>query len=555
MAKFFNKDMGELAHQLTISPRRLRMSQIRGMERLLAIIDPNRAYPFDFVCYHITKYRKRAKSAGSAIPGQALISDLVTMAEVCSRGASIPVSELGEPYRTHQQLAEDLKVSTKTIRRWRNRGLLGMRVVFEDGVNRLAFLQATIDRFVANNRELVERGASFRQLTQAEREEIVLVARELLSRESLKLHAVAKRVAEQSGRAVETVRYTLRRYDASCGSDPLFTRQGEPVRCEREESIWRCKQSGESVASIAGAFDCTTEEIEQVLRRVQVQQWRHAPLTYVDNELFDAPNADEFILDAPEPTCDQPPKPRIPKDLPTYLKSLYLVPLLTREQEHDLFRRYNYLKFKARRLIDATETDDISVTAFFDIKALMERIDSLKQRIIQANLRLVVSIAKKHVGWTRNFFETVSDGNISLMRAVENFDCARGTKFSTYASWAVMKNYARSIPEEYYRQARCVTGQEALLEQAADHRAAPASPSDRLRVRELIDDGLNELNEREREIVRGHFGLVGDDGPQTLEQIGKRFGVTKERIRQIEQRALARLREVLAPSLIDALTA
>ena len=109
----------------------------------------DRTYPFEFVCYRITKYRKRGPSTGYAIPGKALLADLVTMAEVISRKANLSTKELGEPFKTHQELAEDLKVSTKTIRRWRNRGLMGLRVVFEDGVNRLAFLQGTIDRFVA----------------------------------------------------------------------------------------------------------------------------------------------------------------------------------------------------------------------------------------------------------------------------------------------------------------------------------------------------------------------------------------------------------------------
>ena len=141
------------------------------------------------------------------------------------------------------------------------------------------------------------------------------------------------------------------------------------------------------------------------------------------------------------------------------------------------------------------------------------------------------------------------------MRAVERFDYSRGTKFSTYASWAIMKNYARSIPEQHYHCSRYVTGREEILDATADHRPAPASESDRQRVRELIAAGMSELTEREREIVSGHFGLGNKSGALTLEQLGKRFGVTKERIRQIERRALTRLREVLGPSLADALPA
>ena len=554
MPKFFNSDIADLANQLTRSPRRLRMEQIRGIERLIELAEPDRAYPFDFVCYHITKYRKRGvATTGFSIPGKALISDLVTMAEVISRKAAIPVSELREPYKTHQQIAEELDVSTKTIRRWRDRGLMGIRMVFEDGVNRLAFPQRTIDRFVNRHRDLVAKGASFKQLTASERDRIVERARELRSQSPVKLHAAARAIAEEVGRAVETVRYTLRRYDEAHPDAALFADNGLGPWCERQLAIWRCHESGESTSSIARAFGCPVEEIEQTLRQVQVRKWSQWRWDYIRHELWDAPNADAIILEVPEPPAEKAPAPRLPRDIPPYLRSLYLTPLLTREQEHDLFRRYNYLKYKVAKTLKGLDPGQITKPEYETLRCLVEQVESVKQRIIRANLRLVVSIAKKHVGWSPNFFEVISDGNMSLMRAVEKFDHTRGTKFSTYATWAIMKNYARSIPEQHYRCSRYVTGQDELLDAAPDCRAAPACPSDRRRLREAIAAGMNVLDEREREVVSGHFGLGSREGALTLEQLGQRFGVTKERIRQIERRALARLREVLAPSLADAL--
>ena len=553
MPKFFNKDMADLAHQLTLSPRRLRVAQIQEMEAVLGLVDPDRSYPFDFVCFRITKYRKRSSRTSAFVPGKALISDLVTMAEVCSRKANLRVAELSDASQTHQQLAKELGVSTKTIRRWRTRGLMGLRAVFDDGVNRLIFCRGTIDRFVQRNKELVERGASFRQLTTAERNRIIEQARELVAERPLKLHAAAKIIAEQTGRAVETIRYTLRRHDTSAGKDALFKLNGEVIHCAREAAIWRCHEAGEAVESIARAFECLAGEIDQVIRTVRVRRWRQAPLSCVPNELFDAPNADALILDTAEPVVAGAKPPRIPKDLPPYLRSLYLTPLLTREQEQDLFRRYNYLKHKAADALRDLEPEQVSAERFDAVALLIERIDTLRQRIVRANLRLVVSIAKKHVGWSPAFFEVISDGNISLMRAVEKFDYARGTKFSTYATWAVMKNYARSIPEEHYLGLRYMTGQEGLLDSKPAAQPEEVYQSDRQHVRELIEASLEELPEREREIVSQHFGLGSKGKKVTLEQLGQRFGVTKERVRQIELRALARLREVLSPSLVEAL--
>jgi RNA polymerase sigma factor (sigma-70 family) len=552
--KFYNSDMADLAHQLTLSPRRLRLAQIRGIEELLGLIDVQKAYPFEFVCFHITNYRKRGPTTGYSIPGKALIGDLAAMAELLSRRASIPLTDVDEPYHSHEQVAAELKVSTKTVRRWRDRGLMGIRVVSEDGVGRLVFLRRTVDRFKKRNKDLVARGASFTQLSGAERNRIVRRARELLAEQPMKLHAAAKVLSEETGRAVETVRYTLRRFDETHPKRALFADRTDGGFSERDLSIWRCHEAGDSNASIARAFTCSIDDVERVLRSVQLHKWSGLSWDHVHDELFDAPNADAIILDAPEPPPSDAPLPKPPKDVPSYLQSLYLTPLLTPEQERDLFRRYNYLKFKTAEALRKLDPDSASKAQYVRVADLMARVDATRQRITSANLRLVVSIAKKHVGWSHNFFEVVSDGNMSLMRAMEKFDCARGTKFSTYATWAIMKNYARSIPEQRYHYARYVTGQEEILSTEADRSTEPANESDREHVRNAIASGMSELDEREREIIASHFGLGRSGAPLTLEQLGKRFGVTKERVRQIEQRALARLREVLAPSLVDALT-
>ncbi len=552
MPKFLNKDLAELAHQLTLSPRRLRMEQIHGIGGLLDLVEEDKAYPFDLVCYHITRYRKRGGSTSASILGKDLIRDLVTIAEVISRKAALTVAELGQPYKTQEEVADRLKVSTKTVRRWRDRGLLGVRVVFEDGVNRLAFCDSMVERFVTRKKDLVSRGASFKQLTDMERQHMVERARELRTHQPLKLHAAARIIADEMGRAVETVRYTLRRHEESSAA-PLFATGGHHAIDERYLAVWRCHEARESVSSMATAFDRTEGEIEAILRHVQVVRWRENPFGCVYNELFDAPNADALILEVPEPPGSDAPLRPPPKDTLPYLRSLYLTPLLTSQQEQDVFRRYNYLKWKTSQTVKRLDPDEVTAEQHESLTRAMGRIDEFKQRIIRANLRLVVSIARKHVGWSPNFFEIISDGNMSLMRAIEKFDYARGNKFSTYATWAIVKNYARSVPAQRYLAGRYVTGQDELLHAAPDKSVAPVPDSDREHVRKLIAAGLSELNEREREIVSGHFGLGRKGGSLTLEQLGERFGVTKERIRQIEQRALAHLREVLAPSLVDAL--
>ncbi|HNQ23360.1 MAG TPA: sigma-70 family RNA polymerase sigma factor [Phycisphaerae bacterium] len=553
MPAFVNRNLAELAHQLTLSPRRLRFAQLAGIQKLLGLVERDASYPYEFVCYHITGYQKRGTAPSASLPGKALVSDLVALGEMLSRQAGLSVAEMPEPYLTHEQVAKELCVSTKTIRRWRARGLLGLRAVFPDAVNRLVFLRSAVDGFVKRNADLVARGASFSQLSVVERKQIVERARAILAERPLRMHALARVVAEETGRAVETVRYTLRRYEASGGQPPLFAGHGPGFASAREEAIWSCRAAGEAVASIARAFETSPEAIEAVLRAVQVRLWRHNPPEFIPNELFDAPHADALILEVPEPPEEVGTGRRAPGGVPAYLRSLYSIPLLTFAQEQDVFRRYNYLKYLAVRKIKSLKPETASAEDVEAVRALLARSDGIKQRIVRANLRLVVSIAKRHVGTGDDFFEVVSDGNMSMMRAVEKFDFARGNKFSTYATWAIMKNYARSIPEQRYHYHRYVTGQDELLESAADDRPAPVPADERQQVRQTLAAALDALDEREREIVTQHFGLSSQRESLTLEQLGTRFGVTKERIRQIERRALQQLREVLGPQVAFAL--
>jgi RNA polymerase primary sigma factor len=290
-----------------------------------------------------------------------------------------------------------------------------------------------------------------------------------------------------------------------------------------------------------------------VINEMRARRILGVRLEYMAHPSFNTPEMyAEIVGPLPEPPASRSPRrTKAPRGLPPYLASLYEVPLLTRDQEMHLFRKMNFLKFQANQMREHVDPARAKTAELDDIERLQEEALAVKNQIIRSNLRLVVSIAKRHVGPTNNFFELVSDGNMSLIRAVEKFDYARGNKFSTYASWAIMKNFARTIPEENYRRDRFVTGHEEMFEAAADNRTDEHEYESAIkRMQETVRGMLGRLDDRERRIIISRYGLNGTT-EQTLEQLGRELGITKERVRQIESRAQDKLRKIASDEKLD----
>jgi RNA polymerase primary sigma factor len=319
--------------------------------------------------------------------------------------------------------------------------------------------------------------------------------------------------------------------------------------------IYRQWRRGVGIELLAQEQMRSPASIRKVINETRANRILEQKLEYMYDAMFDDAKAAEALLGAmPDGPVESraKPKSKATEDLPPYLASLYgSSVLLTREQEAHLFRKMNYLKYRASKLRETLDPGKAREGVINEIERLQDEAVSVKNQIIRANLRLVVSIAKKRVGPTNNFFELVSDGNISLIRAVEKFDAGRGFKFSTYASWAIMKNFARSIPEEKTRRERYVTGSDIIFQSAPDHRADEyETETEQRRKKETVQTMLGKLNDREQLIIKSRFGIGGAD-ESTLERIGKELGITKERVRQIESRAQEKLRKFAHEQKLD----
>ncbi|MBI3837288.1 MAG: sigma-70 family RNA polymerase sigma factor [Planctomycetia bacterium] len=538
---YFNPIIRQLRdQQVRFAPREKKIEQVNRAEKLLAELDARRTYTYEYLCYRITDYRPES-FPNLKLSGQDAGHDLRLFVEDLSDAADVSASKAGERVLTVDELSKMFKVSTKTISRWRQQGLVSRRFVF-DGRKRVGFLKSSVEQFVARNEDRVRRGARFSQLTAGERSDIVERARRL-ARAGGCLADVTKRVAKRMGRSVETVRYTLKQFDQEHPDLAIFPNNTGPLTEEDKKKIYQQYRRGAPVETLTQRYNRTKTSMYRVINEMRAQRIMALPLDFIPNPQFARASAEKAVM-TEAPASDAPlRKTRLPAGLPPYLASLYEVPLLTREQEAHLFRKFNYLKYKATRLRSQLDLAKAKSNLMDEIESLYEQAVALKNQIVRANLRLVVSIAKRHVGQGDNFFELVSDGNMSLIRAVEKFDFARGNKFSTYASWAIMKNFARTIPDEHRHRDRFRTSHSDMFYSTEEHRSDQYEQESAQHQRETqIGKILERLDEREQKIIISRFGLDHGHEPQTLKEVGAEMGVTKERIRQLEARALDKLR-------------
>jgi RNA polymerase primary sigma factor len=287
-----------------------------------------------------------------------------------------------------------------------------------------------------------------------------------------------------------------------------------------------------------------------------------------------------------------------------YLKEIGRVPLLTGPEEVDLAKRLEAGLAAAEKLADLAAAEQLEGLDPGERRQLERTVrdgEDAKAMLTEANLRLVVSIAKRYVGRGMLILDLIQEGNLGLMRAVEKFDYTKGFKFSTYATWWIRQAITRAIADQartiripvhmvesinkvhrVQRQMIQELEREPTVDELADKvdmtparvreilrisqdplsLDSPVGEEDDSNLADFIEDqqaevpadvaarkmlgsavleALDELNDREKEVIRLRFGL--DDGqPRTLEEVGREFGVTRERIRQIESKTLAKLR-------------
>jgi RNA polymerase primary sigma factor len=326
----------------------------------------------------------------------------------------------------------------------------------------------------------------------------------------------------------------------------------------------------------ANGVEIVDDTIESIVTEVELNEGTSNSSS--DNEDYDvAIGTDGIAIDDP---------------VKVYLKEIGRVPLLSAEDEKKLAIAIKEASEVEKKKEDERTAEDLEI---------LKRGEAARKRLSEANLRLVVSIAKRYLGRGMQFLDLIQEGNLGLIKAVEKFDYTKGFKFSTYATWWIRQAITRAIADQARTiripvhmvetinkvkkatsQLLHVNGHEPTPEEIADNldmpvekvkeilrvaqepvsletpigeeedshlgdfipdddAPAPADAASHTLLKETLADVLGSLTEREEKVLRLRFGLE-DGRPRTLEEVGKEFNVTRERIRQIEAKALRKLR-------------
>ncbi|MBE6137724.1 MAG: RNA polymerase sigma factor RpoD [Erysipelotrichaceae bacterium] len=346
------------------------------------------------------------------------------------------------------------------------------------------------------------------------------------------------------------------------------------------------------------------DNIEKELTKLNIDI---QPSEIVDDD-FDLPAGEEPNLAEVEEidisTFDQlPASVKVDDPVRMYLKEIGNIQLLNLEEETDLAKDVVDGR-EAKEKLDKIEADDqntVSIEEYNELQDIVDKAEHAKDKLVNANLRLVVSIAKRYLGRGLQFLDLIQEGNMGLIKAVDKFDHHKGFKFSTYATWWIRQAITRAVADQartiripvhmvetinklvrVQRQLVQELSREPSPEEVAErmeisvekvqqiqkiaqepislespvgeeedsslgdfisdpHALDPYEYTAKMKLREELDSVLASLTDREERVLRLRFGLI-DGRQRTLEEVGREFNVTRERIRQIEAKALRKLK-------------
>jgi len=303
-------------------------------------------------------------------------------------------------------------------------------------------------------------------------------------------------------------------------------------------------------------FNNLAPEDQVLLRRLLTE-----PIDYVDHAEFSTPDAEQRLFGADARLTRTNATRFVDGNDPISgaVEAGERVPTLSTEQEQHLFKRYNYARRQVLTLLQSSKDKKLGVVTMRRLLAWGHRMLATRSVIVRLNMPLVLAMAKRTRLSNIDFNELVSEGNMALLRSVEKFDCSRGFKFSTYSCRAILKSFSRVAMRVSRYRGKFPAEYDPGMERSdfVDRQREGVITDCVNELKEILLGNLAGLSDVERTVISERFALGitsprhGAE-PKTLEQVGLVIGVTKERVRQIQNNALKKMRLTLEDRFLAA---
>jgi RNA polymerase sigma factor (sigma-70 family) len=334
-----------------------------------------------------------------------------------------------------------------------------------------------------------------------------------------------------------------------------------PSPLEQHRRRTRVQFTGADTQGTRRARRALSKDDEQLLASILASE-----MDFIDSPVFREPEAEKKIYDEapavakPDTSWYHPVMDDLSPGKSRTVKSAQQV-ILTGAEEKVLFHQFNYARYRVWTLqkeVAASAAKKPTPEHADEILRWYRRAEQIREQIAETNLALVLAMAKRTRMSEVDFADLVSEGNMALLRAVDKFDAGRGYKFSTYACRAILKAFSRQgMKLSKYRQ-RFPTDFDPKLEKSnfLETRRSTFEKDAAEEVKRIVLDNRADLTDVERTVIEHRFGLESGENekPMTLEQVGQIIGVTKERVRQIQNKAMEKIRLKLETSFLGTRT-
>lgn len=326
----------------------------------------------------------------------------------------------------------------------------------------------------------------------------------------------------------------------------------KPKRAASRQQVVACPQPGEpqlNKTQLSKAH-LSKAHLSKAQLTKRVRELLKTEIAFIPNDSFVGKRDAEQLSDlaAAVESGDAGQGEKLASGLPAHLGRMCATPLLTNEQESELFRRMNFCRYRANALRSRLRINSPDAEKVAEVEDYLLRADRIRNYLIQANTRLVMSIARRFADARNGFDDLLSQGIASLMHSVEKFDYGRGYRFSTYATCAVRRDLYRMVMSKKKDRQRFATGTAEYLDgcELKEEPSEHLSEASWRQLRVAVGQMMEHLDEREKLIIAARFGLDDSAKKASYSRLGERLGISKERVRQLANRAMEKLRQ-LAP--------